>query len=268
MKRREFFAASTAAGLAWGTPAATGGEGQRPAKELIELRLYQFASPAKQKAFDDFLARVEVPALNRAGAASVGVFKMLKDDNPPLKMEADSPNLYLLIPHKSPESFATVAAKLAGDKVFREEGKPILEAPKSDPAFLRYESSLMLAFDGFPKVEVPTKADSRLLQLRIYESHSYERALKKIAMFNEGGEIEIFRRCGMTAVFFGQTLVGSKLPNLTYMLSFESKEAMDKAWGAFRQDPGWLKLKDDPAYTDTVSTVTNLILRPTASSQI
>jgi len=143
-----------------------------------------------------------------------------------------------------------------------------LDAPKSDPAFLRYESSLMLAFDRVPQVEVPTRADSRLLQLRIYESHSTERAIKKIEMFGEGGELEIFRRCGMNPVFFGQSLIGSKLPNLTYMLSFASKEAMEKAWAAFGRDPAWLKLRKDETYKDTVSNVTNLILRPAASSQI
>jgi len=268
MKRREFFAASTGTGLALAASTATSGESEKPGKELIELRLYQLASVAKQKAFDDYLAQAEVPAWNRADVAPVGVFKMLKDDNPQLKMEADSPNLYVLFAHKSPESFVAVAARLAKDRIFQEAGKAVLEAPKSDPAFMRYESSLLLAFDGFPKIVVPSKAESRLFQLRIYESHNSERAFKKIAMFNEGGEIEIFGRCGMTAVFFGQSLIGAKLPNLTYMLGFESKEAMDKAWDTFRRDPGWLKLRDDPAYKDTVSTVTNLILRPAASSQI
>jgi hypothetical protein len=87
-------------------------------------------------------------------------------------------------------------------------------------------------------------------------------------MFEAGGEIAIFRRCGMNPVFFAQTLVGWKLPNLTYMLGFEDPAAMERAWGAFRNDPAWLKLKDDPAYKDTVSTITNLVMRPAAGSQI
>jgi hypothetical protein len=161
-----------------------------------------------------------------------------------------------------------VPARLAADKEFQEAGKAVLEAPKLDPAFVRYESSLMLAFNDFPKVEVPAKGAERLFQLRIYESHNEERARKKIAMFNEGGEIKTFRRCGMTAVFFGQTLIGPKLPCLTYMLGFDDKAAMDKAWGAFRKDPDWKTLSADPAYKDTVSTITNLILRPASGSQI
>jgi hypothetical protein len=268
MKRRQFIAASSVAGLALGGSAATTLAGEGPGKQLIELQLYQMASLDKQKAFDEFLAKAAVPALNRVGVSPVGVFRILKDDNAALKMEADSPNLYVLLPHKSAESVVTMLARLADEGGFPESARSVLEAPKADPAFVRYDSSLLLGFDQFPKVEVPAKGDSRLFQLRIYESHNWERALAKIAMFNEGGEIETFKRCGMTPVFFGQSLVGSKLPNLTYMLGFDSKEAMDKAWGAFRQDPAWKKLSADPTYKDTVSTITNIILRPAASSQI
>jgi len=268
MKRREFVTASTLGGLGLGASAAIGGEGEKPGKELIELRIYHFASPAKMAAFDEFLAKAAVPAINRAGVAPVGVFKLLKEDNPSLKLEADGLDLYVLRPYKSAEQFVSVPARLGADKEFQEAGKDVLEAPKPDPAFTRYESSLMLAFDGFPKVEAAAKGAARLFQLRIYESHNEERARKKIAMFNEGGEINIFHRCGMTAVFFGQTLIGPKLPCLTYMLGFDDKAAMDKGWGAFRNDPDWKKLSADTAYKDTVSTITNLILRPASSSQI
>jgi hypothetical protein len=269
MKRREFLATSAVAGLAFGTSAITSRAAEaKPGKELLELRVYHFESLAKQEAFDAFLGRPAIPALNRAGIRPVGVFKMLRDDNPKLDIEADSSDLYVLLPHKSPESFIMLVDRLAGDQVFLEAGAAILNALRSDPAYLRYESSLMLAFDGVPRVDVPTRAESRVLQLRIYESHSVERAAKKIEMFNTGGELEIFRRCDMNPVFFGQSLIGAKLPNLTYMLSFKDKDAMAKAWKAFGRDPGWLKLRKDERYKDTVSNVTNLILRPAGSSQI
>jgi len=259
---------SAAASVAAAGSAAFGQASDQPGKQLIELRLYQFASLDKQKAFDDFLASAAVGALNRAGISPVGVFKMLKEDNPALKMEADSPNLYVLLPHKSAESLLTMMSRLASDPALAEAASFLVEAPKSDPAYVRFESSLMLGFDAFPQVRIPAKGDARIFQLRIYESHNDERAMVKIAMFNEGGEIEIFNRCGLTPVFFGQTLIGTKLPNLTYMVGFNDKEAQTKAWDAFRKSPDWLKLSADPTYKDTVSNVTNLVLRPAASSQI
>ena len=52
------------------------------------------------------------------------------------------------------------------------------------------------------------------------------------------------------------------------MLGFEDEAAMKKGWDAFRADPEWDKLKKDPAYKDTVSQITNLVLRPAAGSQV
>ncbi|MCB1125830.1 MAG: NIPSNAP family protein [Verrucomicrobiae bacterium] len=271
MKRRDFLTTSAAA--TFGMAATTLGPGTATAatagsKALLELRTYHFASAAKQQAFVDFLATAAIPALNRAGVKPVGAWRLLKDDNPGLKLEADSTDLYVLLPHGSPASVAGLVKTLSGDSWFTSDGAGTLMAPKDSPAYTRFESSLLLAFDGAPQVEVPTLAADRLLQLRIYESHSDERALAKIAMFNEGGEIAIFRRCGMNPVFFGQALVGTKLPNLTYALGFENEAAMKEGWGKFGKDPGWLQLRNDPTYADTVSNITNLVLRPVKGSQI
>ena len=87
-------------------------------------------------------------------------------------------------------------------------------------------------------------------------------------MFNGGGELDIFRNVGLTPVFFGETIVGQKLPNLTYMLAFDDMSARDAAWRRFGQDPDWDVLKRDQQYADTVSAITDFILRPTGYSQI
>jgi hypothetical protein len=268
MRRREFLIAS---GVTAGTLAlSAGGYGasKHSKKHVLELRIYHFASPEKQQAFAHFLEVAAVPAFNRADANPVGVLKLSASDNPDLKLTSDSTDLYVLLPHSSFESMAQFSGRLAQDRVFQQAGDSIIHAPKSDPAFDRYESSLLLAFDDFPQVKVPTKAAGRLLQLRIYESHSNERGRKKIEMFNQGGELGIFQRCGMTGVFFGQTLIGSRLPSLTYMLGFPTEEDQKKAWDAFHNDPEWKRISKADEYKDAVSKVTNLILRPAQGSQI
>lgn len=277
MQRREFLAASTAAalGLAGSTLLSAadapppGGKGPR---QLIDLRTYHFASPEKMQAFDEFLAKAAVPAFNRAGANPVGVFKFLKADNEKVDLSKNPTlptDLFVILPHKSAESFAAFEATLAADKAFQEAGSAVLTAPKNNPAYARYESSLLLGFEDCPAVQAPSKAATRLAQLRIYESHNNERALKKIAMFNnEGGEIKIFNRVGLNPVFFGQALAGARMPNLTYMVAFDDEAAQKKAWDAFRADPAWKKLSADEAYKDTVSNITNWVLRPTPASQI
>jgi hypothetical protein len=268
MQRREFLAASAAVAVSAAGGGVTLADAEGSAKQLIELRTYHFATTEKRQAYETFLGDVLIPALGRAGVGPVGAFKLLAKDNPELKLQADSNDLYVVIPHKSAESFLSLAPKLAADETYQSAGRAIIAASKADPAFVRYDGSLMLAFDGFPQVQAPTKSESRVVQLRIYESHSEERAARKIHMFNEGGEIAIFRKVGMNGVFFGRTLAGAKLPSLTYMLAFENEDALKAAWNGFRNDPDWKKLSADGSYKDTVSNITNLILRPVAGSQI
>ena len=274
MQRREFLAATAASAAAVATAstspaAAPAALADAPGgKHLVELRVYHFASPQKRQAYEQFLADAAVPALGRAGLGPVGAFKLLAKDNAALKLAEDPNDLYVLLAHPTPQSFVTLERRLAADEAYQAAGRAVLGAAKSDPAFARYESSVFLGFDECPQVQAPTKAESRVLQLRIYESHNEERAKRKIHMFNEGGEIAIFRRLGMNPVFFGEALAGAKLPNLTYMLAFENPDAMTSAWNAFRGDAEWKKLSGDESYKDTVTTITNLVLRPVAGSQV
>ena len=211
-----------------------------------------------RKRLDDFLA-LAVPAWNRLGIQPVGAFGMADEK---------TADVYVLLPHKSVESAVTAEARLLADAEFAKAAAAFLDPPKAEPTFQRLEAWLLLAFDGVPKVETPTKKETRVFQLRTYESHSAARALKKIEMFNAGGEIALFRRVGMPPVFFGQTLFGSKMPNLTYMLGFDDDETRKAAWAKFLADPEWKKLSGDPQYKDTVSNITNLVLKPAAYSQI
>ena len=78
----------------------------------------------------------------------------------------------------------------------------------------------------------------------------------------------IFARLGLHTVCFGRDLVGAGLPSLTYLLAFADVAAREKAWAAFREDPEWVKLRDQPAYADIVSGIDAALLRPTDYSQL
>lgn len=274
MKRRSFLAASAAVGIvgvnvipeeANAMDVQAGGGG----RQVLDLRTYTFASLEKRKSFESFLAGGMIPALKRAGVGPVGVFVMNKADNPEAKFEGDtSLDMFVLLPHPSLESVLTLDAKLAADTAYGKALTELKDGPKEASAYARYESSLLYAFDDCPKVEVPTKAATRVLQLRTYESHNDERSRMKVRMFNQGGEIKIFRAVGLNPIFFGHAFTGTRLPNLTYMVGFENDEAMKAAWGKFGNHPDWQKLREDPLYKDTVSRITNLVLRPSEASQI
>jgi hypothetical protein len=64
--------------------------------------------------------------------------------------------------------------------------------------------------------------------------------------------------------------MGSRMPNLTYILSFTDLAELDAKWDVFRNDPAWKKLSSDPrfAFDSIVTNITNLILSPLDCSQI
>jgi hypothetical protein len=109
----------------------------------------------------------------------------------------------------------------------------------------------------------------RIFELRMYEANNRKASRRKIRMF-DGGEIAIFRRLGMTPVFFGETIVGAKMPNLVYMLAFDDLAHREKAWRAFGSDPEWQKLRAMPGLSDAeiVSNISSSILRPLPFSPI
>ena len=260
MDRREFLAATAAAAVV-PLPVAEG-LGQSAARQYIELRRYHLLPGAKQRAFIGFVGDAAIPAMNRAGIGKVGAFTVVYGEN--------APSLLLVLVHQSLDTVVSLRERLAGDAEYARAGAAILDAPLSDPSFVRVESSLLRAFEAMPAVEPAATAgtpSARICELRTYESHSDRAALNKLKMFN-AGEIPIFRRAGLTPVFFGETLVGAKMPSLTYMLTFSDMTARERAWSAFSKDPDWKTLSADAQYRDNVSAISDIILQPTSYSQL
>ena len=262
MKRRNFLAAAGMVGAA-SLSAPLSSMAAPDDRQYYELRKYHLLNTAHQETLNRFLEDAAIPALNRLGINSVGVFRV--------KYGQTQPTLYVLLAHPSLESVVTLSSRLADDDAFLDDGASFLEASLSDPAFVRMESELKQAFEGMPQLEVPAQAGengSRIFELRTYESPSPVAARKKIEMFNEGGEIDIFRKTGLTPVFFSKTLIGENLPNLTYMLVFEDLQQRDAHWEQFAGDPEWEALSQDAYYADTVSNISDLILEPLPYSQL
>jgi hypothetical protein len=91
----------------------------------------------------------------------------------------------------------------------------------------------------------------------------------KIDMFNQE-EIKIFRRSGIHPVFFGETLYGSRQPNLTYMVWYDDMRAREAAWAKFLADPDWKRISVTPGWTnaEAVSNISNTFLQPLPFSPI
>jgi len=260
MKRRSFLQASVAALSSAATSSALANGAESAPAQLFELRVYTLKT-VKLPILDDYLRKAFLPSLKHHGIGPVGVFME--------KGSGDLTKVYVLIVYASADQLTTLATRLAADDQHRKAAGDYLAAVAADPVYMRIESSLMVPIEGMARLEKPDTAKPRLLNLRIYESHNERAARKKIEMFNKG-ELAIFRRVGLTPVFFGETVLGAAMPNLTYLLVFPDEAGREAAWSRFKDDAEWKKLRAIPEYADKeiVSRITNKILIPTSYSEV
>ena len=259
MKRRDFVKSALAtAGVASG--AAFAAEPEATKQEFYQLRTYTLRNGPQLALAQGYFEKALIPALNRLGMSPVGAFK--------LDIGPETPTFYALIPSTSAEALVTLDARLGVDAEYVKAAGGFRDAPASAPAFIRSERTLLSAFSGWPKLTAP-KPGKRIFQLRTYESPSQVAHARKIAMFNEA-EIRIFVRNGLAPVFFADTAIGTRMPSLTYMLTFADVAELTANWSKFAADPEWKDLSHRPGNTDPeiVSNISNLYLSPLTCSQI
>ena len=258
MHRRKFLAASLAATAA---TVATAQGHPTAGRDFYLLRRYALQTGPQTALTEKFLSEAFIPALTRRNLSPVGAFR--------LDVGPETPTFYVLIPTRTIGQAATLDQDLEQDSEFVKAAEPFWSAPAMAPAFLRTDSQLLVAFEGWPRITPPARSTKRIFQLRTYESPSQHAHEVKVKMFHSG-EFDIFKAAGFGPVFFGDTLIGPRQPNLTYMLASEDQATLEAQWNAFRNDPNWKKLSADPrfAYEPIVSNITNLYLSPLAASQI
>ncbi len=206
--------------------------------QYYEIRTYQLRNG---------FSKQSGPAKKIQGIGPVGVFNPVIGEN--------SPFLMLLLTYSSLTEAESIDEKLKIDSAID---------------YVRYERTILRAFAGMPRMQLPPESKTpHIFELRTYESNSAATLRRKIDMFNTG-EMQIFQRLGMNPVFFGEALIGPKLPHLTYMLAYDDLAARDRVWQAFGSDPAWQKLRSTPGLSDAdiVSNISNAILRPAAISDI
>jgi hypothetical protein len=257
MKRRDFLQASAVAGCFVASPSLAATEGVGAPREYYEWRTYQLSDSKQQEIVLDYLQQA-MSNLEVLGIGPVGVFI----ETGPTPSQA----VHVLIAYKTLETFAGARDAYWNSSPYQNAASKYFNAPLKQPAFDRIESSLMVAFTGMPKLAIPERK-ARVFELREYQSHTEGKAHDKIAMFNNG-EIPIFEKVGFKNVFFGETLIGPRIPNLKYMLCAESVEAAKANFEKFKVDPHWVAMRDLPEYAETVSGVVQTYLAPTDFSQI
>jgi len=257
MTRRNLLATAAGGAAALAAQEAPGGA-------FFELRYFYMRNSKSNQVqrTTNFISSGWAPAARKAGIGPIGVFTA--------SIAPEAPFLLVLSGYPSLAAMQTSLEKLAADVDYQKVCAEYNSSP--DPAYVRMESTLLRCFDSVPAIETgpaPQGRAARTFEMRTYESDNEATLKRKIKMFGEG-EVAVFRKSGMQPVFFGEALVGPKLPRLTYMLAYPDMAGHDKAWSAFGADPDWQKLRAQPGYSDAeiVSNISNAFLRPAAGSEI
>ncbi len=235
----------------------------KSSREFYEIKLYHFTTTAQEEILDQYLSEAYIPALHKAGVKSIGAFKPLGNDT------AADKRLYVLIPLRSMEQLLTLPQQLQKDAGYTSAAKAYADAVYNNSPYTRMESIILRAFRLAPQSAIPrlkSSKEERVYELRSYESPTEKLYWNKVQMFNEGGEISLFKRLGFNAVFYGEVIAGSRMPNLMYMTSFENLADRNAHWQTFRDDAEWKQLSAKPEYKNNVSGNETILTRPTAYS--
>ena len=235
------------------------------ARDYYQLKVYTIKDKGQELSVDTYLKNAFLPAMHRAGVKQVGVFKPIADD------KAAGTKIFVFIPVKKLDDIVKLEDKLAKDDVYLKAGAEYINAPYNNPPYERIQSILIKAFKQLPEFYTPTYTTPKSEQ--IYELRSYEGATekiwkKKVEMFDEAGEVELFKKLEFNAVFYGEVVSGAAMPNLMYMTTFKDMKSHDEHWDTFRNHPDWKKLSGMQEYKNTVSHSDKWLMHPAEYSDI
>ena len=234
-------------------------------RDYYEIKFYHLTTNEQVKKVDDFLKDAYLPALHRAGIAKVGVFHPRGIDT------AVDKRVYVFIPVKTLEKVSVVEDLMITDPELIKAGDAYWNAEFNKPVYNRIETIILKAFPLMTSYQVPNLSGNktdRVYELRSYEGPTERLYRQKVKMFNEGGEISLFKRLNFNAVFYSEVVAGSHQPNLMYMTSFNNIADRDEHWKVFGSDPEWTKLKVMPEYLNSVSKNEQILLNPTEFSEL
>lgn len=233
-------------------------------RNFYELKIYHLNDQSQLERVNSYLKNSFIPAVHRAGIKPVGVFSTLETDTSGIR-------LYVLFPFSSLEALTQLQHAILKDKNYQTAGSDYINASYDNVPYARIETIILEAFPGAPTLEKPELAapnSERIYELRSYEGPTEKYHASKLKMFNEGSEINIFKRLGFNRVFYAEVLSGSHMPNLMYMTTFNSMADRNAHWKAFGQDAEWKKLSSLTENQHNVSKADITFLHPTDYSDL
>lgn len=227
-----------------------GANAKKTPREFYLIKIYHCSTQKQLDHIDAYLENTYLPFLHNAGIKKVGVFAPIVNDTSVDK------RIYVWVPLKNLNQLDELDQVFENANAFGDDPLIHLDNKDSSLPYNRIESILTKAFKLQPQHETNSslvKSNNRIYEYRSYESPTEEMHLRKIHMFNEGQEIDLFKRLNFNAIFYSKALVGARTPNLIYMTSFNDIDDRNAHWKAFTQDPVWKKISVAKEYLKIVS---------------
>ena len=220
------------------------------ARDYYLIQVYHCTTTKQIENIDAFLKNTFLPYLHQNGIEKIGVFAPLNNDT------AADKKLYVWVPFKNIQKLDELDQKI--EALDPMGNAPIIHLETADASlpYTRIEKIITRAFKFQPQYATTstlTKSNSRVYEYRSYESPTEAMHLKKIHMFNEGGEVKLFASLNFNAIFYSKVIAGSSMPNLIYMTSFNSMKDRNAHWKSFVEAPIWKKISAAPEYLNTVN---------------
>ena len=230
-----------------------------PRGEYYQLTIYHTKNAEQLSATNAYLKNIYLPALHKNGLTNIGVFSSIDNDT------AIDKKLYVLVPFASLQKFETLMNAISTGTLVKNDTSAYTNAAFNKAPYERMETVLLKAFRDMLQLKKPAltaPVTERVYELRSYEGPTEKLYQKKVTMFNEGGEVNLFNRLQFNAVFYAEVLIGSHMPNLMYMTTFNNKTERDEHWKNFVNDTTWKRISVLPEYLNTVSKADIFLLRP------
>jgi hypothetical protein len=231
-----------------------------PTAPYIELVTFRLHFGSQMDRLLSWLEKRVVAILQKHQLGPMGIFTV--DVGPHV------PAVVFMLSYPSLAAFEAVVAKLGADQ---EWTTAYAELEAEGPPFFRQDFSLLRALPFSPPLKATAAGEPvhKIYELRVYEASTF-RQLDFMHQRFHSGEIEVFHQCGIHPSLYADTFFGPNLPNMVYMIPFESEAHREKAWTAFRAHPDWKAIAAEwmKKSGELARNISSSILVPTSFSMI
>ncbi len=207
--------------------------GKPRSSKFFTLDAWQIKSGAQQTRMADWLGNSLIPALARQGAGPILALEAV--------FASSLPAIKLFAGYDSFAQIETVQNKLAGDAALTAAYARI-EAGESP--YESRSSSILEATAYSPAVVEGKIEKPRYYEMRVYHAPT-EWQLRAINERFTSATMRLFHAHGIEPLFLTTTRVGANMPNVTYVIPWDSLAAREKSWDAFGADPEWVKARKE-----------------------